>query len=319
MDSRAFVAWMPDGRIGIVNRELADLVDEPGPSLIGRTIEDMVAQYWADPSTAGPTLTLIRNGGVETVRVHSALRRETRPSVAVTVWARAIDLGDRGWATAAYVVPSNGDGGAAAEGAPLCTALDRLVLGVLDDKARFVAVGGDVAAVLGARRDEAIHSPFTDWVAGDEPLRGPSMIDRARQVALTQMAPRTASMLWASLPGEPVERVVAMELVPTAASRPTDRVAELELRISRIAAEVNAAGLLPATPTAARERVSQMAALTSRQWDILSRLLAGMTSAEIGADLFLSPSTVRNHLSAIFQKFGVHSQVELIRLIGSAG
>jgi len=32
----------------------------------------------------------------------------------------------------------------------------------------------------------------------------------------------------------------------------------------------------------------------------------------IAKDLYLSQSTVRNHLVTIFQKFGVHSQTELI-------
>jgi len=28
--------------------------------------------------------------------------------------------------------------------------------------------------------------------------------------------------------------------------------------------------------------------------------------------MFLSPSTIRNHLAAIYRKFGVHSQAELL-------
>jgi DNA-binding NarL/FixJ family response regulator len=52
--------------------------------------------------------------------------------------------------------------------------------------------------------------------------------------------------------------------------------------------------------------------LSTRQWEILTRLLRGERAHEIAADLYLSPSTVRNHLTAIYRKFGVHSQSELL-------
>lgn len=52
--------------------------------------------------------------------------------------------------------------------------------------------------------------------------------------------------------------------------------------------------------------------LSTRQWDILMRLVRGERAQEIAADLYLSPSTVRNHLTAIYRKFGVHSQAELL-------
>jgi hypothetical protein len=38
----------------------------------------------------------------------------------------------------------------------------------------------------------------------------------------------------------------------------------------------------------------------------------------IAAALFVSQSTVRNHLTAIFERFGVHSQVELLALLSGA-
>jgi DNA-binding NarL/FixJ family response regulator len=44
----------------------------------------------------------------------------------------------------------------------------------------------------------------------------------------------------------------------------------------------------------------------------LSRLLEGARVSTIASELQISESTVRNHLSTIFQRFGVHSQAELI-------
>ena len=52
--------------------------------------------------------------------------------------------------------------------------------------------------------------------------------------------------------------------------------------------------------------------LSARQTEIVSRLIAGERVHEIAQAMFLSPSTVRNHLVAIYQKFGVHSQTELL-------
>jgi len=49
-----------------------------------------------------------------------------------------------------------------------------------------------------------------------------------------------------------------------------------------------------------------------RQWEILSRLVHGERVQDIADALYLSPSTVRNHLTAIYRKFGVHSQAELL-------
>jgi DNA-binding NarL/FixJ family response regulator len=48
---------------------------------------------------------------------------------------------------------------------------------------------------------------------------------------------------------------------------------------------------------------------------VLSRLLDGERVPAIAASLYVSQSTVRNHLSSIYAKLGVHSQVDLVRLI----
>jgi DNA-binding CsgD family transcriptional regulator len=53
-------------------------------------------------------------------------------------------------------------------------------------------------------------------------------------------------------------------------------------------------------------------AFSTRQWEILTRLVRGERTEDIARALYLSPSTVRNHLTAIYKKVGVHSQVELV-------
>jgi DNA-binding NarL/FixJ family response regulator len=52
--------------------------------------------------------------------------------------------------------------------------------------------------------------------------------------------------------------------------------------------------------------------LSTRQWEILVRLTRGEAVHDIANALYLSPSTVRNHLTVIYKKFGVHSQAGLL-------
>jgi len=56
------------------------------------------------------------------------------------------------------------------------------------------------------------------------------------------------------------------------------------------------------------ERTRQMSRLSSREHEIVSPLLGGDRVPAIAEALFITQSTVRNHLSAVFQKLGVHSQ-----------
>ncbi|MBK5332383.1 MAG: helix-turn-helix transcriptional regulator [Ilumatobacteraceae bacterium] len=57
--------------------------------------------------------------------------------------------------------------------------------------------------------------------------------------------------------------------------------------------------------------------LSARQREIVAALLRGERTSETAASMFLSKSTVRSHLSAIFNQFGVHSQTELLVLLRS--
>ncbi len=57
--------------------------------------------------------------------------------------------------------------------------------------------------------------------------------------------------------------------------------------------------------------------LTPRERDVLGAIARGGTTAEIAAELFLSPHTVRDYVKAVFEKVGVSSRGELVaRLFG---
>ena len=58
--------------------------------------------------------------------------------------------------------------------------------------------------------------------------------------------------------------------------------------------------------------------LSSRDLEIVTRLMAGDRVPSIAKQLFLSEGTVRNHLSSVFGKLGVGTQQELIELLRPA-
>ena len=54
--------------------------------------------------------------------------------------------------------------------------------------------------------------------------------------------------------------------------------------------------------------------LTERERDILRLAQRGLPNPQIAQALHLSPGTVRNHLSAIYRKLGVHSRYEALAI-----
>jgi DNA-binding CsgD family transcriptional regulator len=72
---------------------------------------------------------------------------------------------------------------------------------------------------------------------------------------------------------------------------------------------------LDAVLTRVGDRVPWARTLTNRQWEIVGRLMRGERVPEIASAMYLSQSTVRNHLHAVFAKAGVHSQSQLIALL----
>ncbi len=59
----------------------------------------------------------------------------------------------------------------------------------------------------------------------------------------------------------------------------------------------------------------QTARLTGREWDVLELMRKGASTAEISERLFVSPTTVRSHVSAILRKLGVETREAAIKLL----
>lgn len=64
----------------------------------------------------------------------------------------------------------------------------------------------------------------------------------------------------------------------------------------------------------ARPRSGPFAALTEREWEVLGLMRAGLSTQEIAARLFVTPVTVRTHVSAIMRKLDVSDRDAAIRL-----
>ena len=63
----------------------------------------------------------------------------------------------------------------------------------------------------------------------------------------------------------------------------------------------------------------QFPQLSSREREVLNLIAAGATNADIARRLFLSPKTVRNHVSSIFTNFQVADRAQAIVQARAAG
>ena len=207
-----------------------------------------------------------------------------------------------------------------------------LLVGTVDQDWNIERLSNDVKDVLGYDPGAIIGTLFTHWVhPGDvgNLLIGVGRALEDNASVTVRVRVRHAEASW--LP------MVAV-LVPLTGSEPepgfafvlradheaesnaaegngssSDRIAALEHRLWRIALELKAAGIVQQVRHLPDfKHVPEVNDLTTRQLEVLTRLLEGQRVSTIAAETYVSSSTVRNHLAAIYRKLGVHSQAELL-------
>lgn len=199
----------------------------------------------------------------------------------------------------------------------------RLVLGIVDESGRLAAFSANAAELLGwdeGHRD----TPLQDWVhaedvpvvatalASSPPIGSPMTVSARIQGRDGQWIPVEClvSPLVARIPSR---HAIAIRLPYVGIEPANDRASRLEGHLWRIAREVQAAGL-GGQPGRHEPWWAQpeLAELSERQADILRRTVRGERVQDIARELVITESTVRNHLSGVYRKFGVHSQTQLM-------
>ena len=192
----------------------------------------------------------------------------------------------------------------------------------LDDRWRVAKISTNAGAVLGRPPAEFLGCSILELVHRDD--LAALLLAFAR--ATTEPASDVRIRLHQERGWRTVRAVITMlegdgtvpfSLIAAAAAEPqapdSNAASQLAGHLRRLASQIEAAGVLaPLVQTTAVLGVPSSAELSPRQWEIASRLVQGERVATIAAEMYLSQSTVRNHLSAIFQKFGVHSQQDLL-------
>jgi DNA-binding CsgD family transcriptional regulator len=297
----------------------------PAASAVGRPALELVRGVDRDGLAAA--LEAMRTGVINSYHAHRRLPGPTGvPESAVTVWARAVRF-DRGLFSFTQLAFEREP-----RRSPLAEHFGHepveMPVGAADAGWVIRCVSSDITTLLGltekemvgrslleAVDDRDVHSSLLDadrWAAEESSVSLGIRLRDARgdwkhlRCVLTPVAGATGRFFM----------VVPDAEVAVDAS--ADRAARLEQHLRRIAAEVEASRILAHVERMTDPgRSSPTRPLSSRQLEVLSRLLRGERVPTIAAELFVSRSTVRNHLSAIFERFGVHSQAQLLATLAA--
>ncbi|MEV4088367.1 helix-turn-helix transcriptional regulator, partial [Nonomuraea fuscirosea] len=119
----------------------------------------------------------------------------------------------------------------------------------------------------------------------------------------TELAGATADTARARVADGPTPEETSGEATSTDAAR------------GRVGGEVTQRGATGESRGAAGEYGDALGMLTPQELRVSLAVAEGLTNREIAARLFLSPRTVDYHLRKVFQKAGIASRAELIRLV----
>jgi PAS domain S-box-containing protein len=288
------------------SRRMADAVGSSYP--VGNVdVRDLVV----DADRVGRNFAAVRDGQFDGYEVSRKVRRLDGRLIDAGLWVRGVERRlPRRYALIALDLRQ-----------PPATAVpEQHAVGSLDAEHRVAQVSAEAHDVMGATADAVIGQHMAELVHPDDvaPLL------RTLAAAVDQRDGAGNEVRVRGSDGEfhpvhvtacPIDGTSRVGFCATRGGGDMTgaRVAELERHLTRIAREIEAAGLIRSgMQIPDPERVPGLADLTAKQWEVVTRLLRGERVASIARAMYLSPSTVRNYLSAIYRKIGVHSQAELL-------
>jgi DNA-binding CsgD family transcriptional regulator/PAS domain-containing protein len=323
---------LPSGRFAAVNPPLAKLLGSTVDALAGSSSLDQLPG--AERHSAELGFQALADGhltGYQAIRT-----RDTpgNPGQVFSVWVNAVAVGGTRVGLISVTPAAGSDGEFRTLLPPPVRELGDVVLGTVDGAWRIDRISQDVTALLGITPEQCVGVPVLGAIHPSDAPGFLTAVEHARRgersvalvVRLSAREPqwREVSAVFAVVSSE-IPPPMAFALIRggpgtgpagAAVDAGAARESRLEAHMMRIADELHAAGLLPRLerlPTLSRN--PRLSLLTSREWAVLTRLLDGQRPAAIAADLVVSQSTVRNHLSSIYAKLRVNGQVDLIRTL----
>jgi DNA-binding CsgD family transcriptional regulator len=319
---------LPSGRFLAVNPALAKMLGSTADALTGSSSLEQLSPTERHSAELG--FQALADGsltGYQAIRTRAA---SPDPSQSFSVWVNAVEVG--GPRVGLISVAPAADGGSEFRTPPpqrMVGELGDAVLGTVDGAWRIDRISQDVTALLGVTPEQCVGVPVLGAIHPSDAPGFLAAVEHARRgersvalvVRLSARSPQwcEVSAVFAVISPE-VPPPMAFALIrcksDTGSDADAGRESRLEAHMLRIADELHAAGLLPTLgqlPVISRN--PRLGLLTGREWAVLTRLLDGQRAAAIAADLFVSQSTVRNHLSSIYAKLQVNGQVDLIRTL----
>ena len=314
------------GCVVAANQAFGTLVGVDPSSILGLTVSEFLTRFQPvsqheEARRHFNEVATHRLAGYQTTRRFFTVAGEAP----MQVWLQRLDVADGHDLAVNIIVPLDRARDEPAPEAMYAAESSALALVVTDHDWRVEHSSSDVKSMLGYE-DCLVGTAFLGVV---HPADAPHFLLAVTQAATSHQATivrarlKTASGAWqemacfvSTLCAHDPPRLGIMMATRAAvgeASPAGSDGAKLEQHLWRIGLEVRAAGFLPEVPRSLPVKLpAEFAELSSRQWEIVTRLVRGERVPDIARAMFLSPSTVRNHLTMAFRKFGVHSQAALL-------
>lgn len=304
----------------------AAMMGAAADALVGRS----VLAVTDEPEATRDALELMARGTIDAYEAHRRIRRADGSTYDARLWVR--DLAAQGHPGLAllFVVPESG-AHEVPEFARIAPALPEVTVGTADESGTVDRLSPEVRDLLGYSNADLEGAPLIDSVHPDDTQRfraaaARSLADGCGVGLTVRLANQdhgwdgvrmVLSPSDAAAPGRLGFSITDDVTTPEQPADPTPggsaSMVEIERELARIANEIQALRVaVGVAELPAGDTLPELADLSSRQWETVTRLLSGQRTPAIAEAMYVSQSTVRNHLSAVFRKLGVHSQQELI-------